>query len=126
MNKFSEAYDIFLSIQRSVRDRIQSSLLRDEPSWRIKNCCPACLHPAPGEDELRHRLHFSLDGGNSLKRFKQSTSFVEPFHSDRILSRARVDAWKHVVKKKKDKSEKKKTIGKKKNGVEEGLRLSLV
>jgi hypothetical protein len=124
-NKFSEAYDIFLAIQRSVRDRIQSALLRDSPSWRIKNCCPACLHPTPGGDDLQHCLHFSMDGGSSLKRFKQTSAFTEFFNSDHILSREKVDEWKHVVKKKKTSTEKskvKRTAGKKRKEAEEGLK----
>jgi hypothetical protein len=117
INKFSEVFHIFLSIQRDIHQRIQQVLGRDDPTWRIKHCCPACLHPEPGADRLRHTLHFSMDGGSSLKRFKRNSAFRGPvFQSNRIISREKVDAWKHVIKRKEvSQAQKKKNKKKKKS-----------
>jgi hypothetical protein len=113
INKFSESFHIFLTIKRSIHQKLQQILGRDDPSWRIKHCCPACLHPVPGTDRLKHVIHFSMDGGSSLKRFKRSCSSCQVFESNRIIPRVKVDGWKHVVKRREVSSMQKKQKRKK-------------
>jgi hypothetical protein len=100
--KFSQAYDIYLAIKRRVDDRIMCVLGREDPSFRIKHFCPACTHKKEGETEtLRYKILYSIDGGTSLKRFKDAgaASKEHHFQSSFLLSRDTVENWKHVIKK---------------------------
>ena len=38
----ADTFDIYLSILRTVNQRVKKALGQDAPDWRAKNSCPAC------------------------------------------------------------------------------------
>jgi len=101
VDKFSDTFDVYLSILRNVDQRVQKALARDTPHWRVQHFCPACTHRIPGEDSLKHSVHLSLDGGMSNKRFKDAggaSNDLQSFETSYILSREAVDEWKDAIK----------------------------
>jgi hypothetical protein len=98
--KFSQAYDLFLAINWNVDQLVQKALGRSDPTFRIKNFCPPCANALKEESTLEYGILYSIDGGNSLKRFKDAGSASKDhiFSSDFLISRDKVDEWKHVIK----------------------------
>lgn len=114
--KFSTAFDLYLRLLRNLDARVQASLGRDHTHHR-KHFCPACTHSVPGESELKYQFLWTMDGGNSTKRWKDagSASNFLTFTGDkdiRIRPEA-VDAFKDVVKQRK-------LVKKKKRGKKRG------
>ncbi|CAK5263328.1 unnamed protein product [Mycena citricolor] len=70
-NQFSVAFDVYSAIRESVDLRIQRTLGRDTPDWRLRNACPACTYTLVGEPILKVKMLVTLDGNNSLKRFNR-------------------------------------------------------
>ncbi|KAL7283095.1 hypothetical protein ACG7TL_002520, partial [Trametes sanguinea] len=64
----SDAFDIYLTVLRHVDQRIQASLGRDTPDWRVKNACPPCGYELEGETPSIFSRKVVIDGNNSLKR----------------------------------------------------------
>lgn len=73
------------------------ALGQDADDWRIKNCCPACMHRVEDEPSLPYDLLLSIDGGNSLKRFSTPGTPLREFSSDYILPRDTVNAMADEV-----------------------------
>jgi hypothetical protein len=111
-SKFSEVYDLYLSILRMVDKQIAKALGRDEALFEIRHFCPCCTYTVDGEPALRYKLLYSLDGGNSYKRFKEagSASHQFNFNSSFIIDRKEVDKWKHVIKRTERKKSKKRPL----------------
>ncbi|KAJ7192038.1 hypothetical protein GGX14DRAFT_380483 [Mycena pura] len=66
--QFTIAYDVYVEILERNRAEVLATLKRDTPSWRLKNCCPACTYKLEGEPKMRFEMLFTMDGNNSLKR----------------------------------------------------------
>ena len=101
IDKFSDTFDVYLSILRTVDQRVRKALGRDDPHWRVQNFCPACTFPIPGDEALKHSVHLSLDGGMSNKRFKDAggaSNDLKSLDTSYILSREVVDEWKDAIK----------------------------
>ncbi|KAJ7798453.1 hypothetical protein B0H14DRAFT_2617878 [Mycena olivaceomarginata] len=67
--QFSVAFNVYLSIRAEVDKRVQVTLGRDTPNWRLKNACPACLYKLEGEQLILLPVLCTFDGNNSLVRF---------------------------------------------------------
>ncbi|KAK6967051.1 hypothetical protein R3P38DRAFT_3337534 [Favolaschia claudopus] len=65
---FSQAFDVYLEIQRMVDERVKRVLGRGAADWRMKNCCPACTYKLEGEMKLVFQMLLTMDGNDSLKR----------------------------------------------------------
>ncbi|GBE82650.1 hypothetical protein SCP_0410350 [Sparassis crispa] len=63
----SNAFDIYLTMQRMIEKRVQSALGHNTPNWRVLNACPACCYSLEGEPELKIGCMYCFDGNNSLK-----------------------------------------------------------
>ncbi|KZT70622.1 hypothetical protein DAEQUDRAFT_633977, partial [Daedalea quercina L-15889] len=64
----ADSYEIYLTILRGVQVKVDASLGRNTPNWRVLNACPACSYKLQDEPDLRWTRMFCLDGNNSLKR----------------------------------------------------------
>ncbi|TFY68930.1 hypothetical protein EVJ58_g720 [Rhodofomes roseus] len=64
----ADTFDVYLTILRQVRNKVNAALGRDTPNWRVLNGCPACNYELLDEPDLRWARMFCLDGNNSLKR----------------------------------------------------------
>ncbi|KAI9063698.1 hypothetical protein FKP32DRAFT_1676382 [Trametes sanguinea] len=98
----ADAFDVYLTIQRSITSRIMKTLGRDEPDWRARNACPACSYVLNDEKPPHFSRLICMDGNNSLKRLattgKRSTGDTRTFESDYFLPRDFVDRYAHEVK----------------------------
>jgi hypothetical protein len=63
----SKAFDVYLSILKTVESQLDKALGHNIPDWRLKNICPCCMHEVEGEEELAHSILTTIDGNNSLK-----------------------------------------------------------
>ena len=99
----SDAFEIYLTIQREVKRRVDVSLGRDSPNWRVLNARPPCAYALSDEPPQRWARIFCLDGNNSLKRLKAcalkkqegDTRVFEA--SDYFLPHSYVDRFAHEV-----------------------------
>ncbi|KAF8145917.1 hypothetical protein K438DRAFT_1629234, partial [Mycena galopus ATCC 62051] len=109
--QFSNTFNLYLAIRAAVDKRVQVTLGRDTPNWRLMNACPTCLYKLEGEDKLDLPFLATMDGNNSLTRFwrcervqhQQDGTAVpgacKERHDDRVapgdyyLSRVEVDKW---------------------------------
>lgn len=69
--QFSICYDVYLAIRLRVDQRIQVSLERDDPGWRLRHACPVCTYKLAGEPELVFDILVTMDGNDSLKRVQR-------------------------------------------------------
>ncbi|KAI0038768.1 hypothetical protein FA95DRAFT_1449808, partial [Auriscalpium vulgare] len=97
--RFSQAFDAYIELQRRLRKRADQALGRDSEHWRLKNSCPCCSFKQPGEPTLTPaRLH-AMDGCSSHKRLKGVGHTDErSFDSSYFLSPEQVDVFKDEVK----------------------------
>ncbi|EIW83300.1 hypothetical protein CONPUDRAFT_42015, partial [Coniophora puteana RWD-64-598 SS2] len=111
--QFTIAFDVYQQVLAEVNIKVQCALQRDTPDWRLKNACPACTYKLEDEDDLRFAMLYTMDGNDSMKRYRRrtsqadsmdaSTSATAPVSSelptafklrtDRYLSREEVDMW---------------------------------
>ncbi|EMD33855.1 hypothetical protein CERSUDRAFT_55723, partial [Gelatoporia subvermispora B] len=99
----SNAFDTYLAIHRIIDRRINSTLGRDTPDWRVLNACLACCYELEDEAPLRFSRMICVDGNNSLKRMAKvadrqvgdSRVFSE---SDYFLPEDYVNTYAHEVK----------------------------
>ncbi|KAJ7062969.1 hypothetical protein B0H15DRAFT_794779 [Mycena belliarum] len=110
--QFSIAYDLYLDVRRRTDEKVMECLGRDDPSWRLKNACPACTYKLQGEEKMIFEMLTTMDGNDSLKRVLRRTKTVnleengEPTlgpSKERVdnrdagdgyfLSREKVDKW---------------------------------
>ncbi|KAI0362962.1 hypothetical protein BV20DRAFT_959256 [Pilatotrama ljubarskyi] len=98
----SDAFDIYLAILRSVRQRVQAALGRDTPHWRALNSCPPCSYVLEGEIPPTFDRLLVMDGNNSLKRVGtiggRSAGDLRTFESDYFLPTAYVDKFANEIK----------------------------
>ncbi|KAI0371572.1 hypothetical protein BV20DRAFT_1035216 [Pilatotrama ljubarskyi] len=98
----SDAYDVYLTMLRSIDARISTSLKRDTPDWRVQNLCPACCYVLEDEPPLVWGHMYCIDGNNSLKRIAKfghrEVADTRDFdESDYYLPAAWVDQFKDEV-----------------------------
>ncbi|KAJ3003115.1 hypothetical protein NUW54_g1805 [Trametes sanguinea] len=115
----TDVFDVYLSIQRSIAQRVMKSLGHNEPDWHARNGCPACFYvvcvPVPSaehevtrpfqlvSEKLPRFSHLiGMDSNNSLKRLATSgsctTGDTRDFGSDYHLPRNFIDSFVHKVK----------------------------
>ena len=73
--QFSNCYDLYLEIQRNVRQRVDTALQRG-PTWRMKNACPTCTYKLKDEPQMRFSMLITMDGNDSLKRVTLAKTVV--------------------------------------------------
>ncbi|EGN97916.1 hypothetical protein SERLA73DRAFT_109190 [Serpula lacrymans var. lacrymans S7.3] len=104
--QFSAAYDVYLEIVYRVDALMKVELQQDSPHWRLKNSCPACFYKLKDEPSLGIEWLVSIDGNNSLKRWKSSTygllsrSDSRKPRTDYWVDKEAVDRYKDQVKSK--------------------------
>lgn len=91
--QFSAAFDLFLRVKEIVRLRVAKELGRNEPNWRLKNACPACLYKVEGEAPLDPPILVTMDGNNSLKRAERRETLVD--ESGQTIQGASVESIDH-------------------------------
>ncbi|KIY47957.1 hypothetical protein FISHEDRAFT_44267 [Fistulina hepatica ATCC 64428] len=64
--QLSNAYDVYLSIQRAISADAQSALKRD-PTIQAQLLCPPCMYRLEQEMPLQPSMLVACDGNNSLK-----------------------------------------------------------
>lgn len=91
--QFSIAFDLYLAIRAIVARRVQTSLGRNTPDWRLKNACPACTYELEGEDKLVFDILATMDGGDSLKRVLRRDKPATPIDDEPTVgvSKERID-----------------------------------
>jgi hypothetical protein len=112
--KFSEAFDVYLSLYMSLLKRINTALGRGDDTWHLNNFCPACTNAQPHDEDIEHGFGYAVDGANAEKRWAdagRANAFRSYTHDSHLrLSPTAVDEFKHVV------TRRKKTPVKKKKG----------
>ncbi|KAG1885372.1 hypothetical protein F4604DRAFT_1878101 [Suillus subluteus] len=97
----SGAFDAYLAILRGVDKKINETLGRDTPNWRILNACPPCTYELEEEPTLTFGRMYVLDGGNSAKRMAEGArnrgDMREYTESDYLLPRTYVDKFANEV-----------------------------
>jgi len=109
--QFSIAFDLYLAIRANVNQRVQVTLGRDSPDWRLKHACPACTYKLKNEHPLLFKMLYAMDGNDSLRRvLRRSPSdddeslgascehtSDQQVPGDCYLSREYVDKWAEGV-----------------------------
>ncbi|KAJ7433562.1 hypothetical protein FB451DRAFT_1345086 [Mycena latifolia] len=80
--QFSIAFDLYLATLAEVEKRVLGVLGRNTPSWQLKNAYPPCMYKLEGEAELLLLLLTTMDGNNSLRRFRQMSCTEEDVVED--------------------------------------------
>ncbi|KAG6809770.1 hypothetical protein H0H92_014809 [Tricholoma furcatifolium] len=108
--QFRIAFDVYLAILAEVKARVDESLARNSPGWRLKNACAACTYRLEDEPDLHFKMLVTMDGNDSLKRLRcaETTQREEEepsigpsksrmdsrvVHGDYYLTRQAVDRW---------------------------------
>ena len=65
--QFRIAYDCYLEIMRSIRDRVQTAIGIDSLDSHTRSLCPPCSYELKDALPLHPKKLFSMDGNNSLK-----------------------------------------------------------
>ncbi|KAG6895202.1 hypothetical protein C0992_002602 [Termitomyces sp. T32_za158] len=91
----SNAFDVYLTLQRIIDKRVAKELGRDTENWRVLNGCPPCSYVLEDEPPLRFSRMFAMDGNNSLKRVGDLRTFED---SHFYLSNNYVNKFAHEVK----------------------------
>lgn len=55
-------------MRETVAVRVQATIKRDSPDWRLKHACPACTYKLADEEPLLYTMLYTMDGNDSLKR----------------------------------------------------------
>ncbi|EDQ98473.1 uncharacterized protein LACBIDRAFT_335934 [Laccaria bicolor S238N-H82] len=71
--QFPNCFDVYLSIRNCVNRRIEITLKRDDPGWRLCHACPCCTHKLVDEPKLIFDMLITMDGNSN-------TSNVEKLH----------------------------------------------
>lgn len=110
--KFTEAFDVYLSLHMSLLKCVNEVLGRGDDSWHMKNFCPACTYTQANEGDIVYSFGYVLDGVNAQKCWADSghaNSFRSYSHdSDIRMQPSKVDEFKHVVTRRKKVTKKKK------------------
>ncbi|KAI0697792.1 hypothetical protein BC835DRAFT_1405591 [Cytidiella melzeri] len=67
VEQFSATFDVYLEILHRVESRVNVTLRRDTPEWRLRNACPPCMYTLTNEPDLGLSMLCSMDGNSSLK-----------------------------------------------------------
>ena len=111
---FSQAFDVFLDVQRRLQRSVDAALGRDGLNWDMKNGCPACAFEVgslcktrfsafifsqqPDEERLVPARMHAIDGCDSQKRAKTvGICDKRIFDGKYFLSRSFVDGFKDKV-----------------------------
>ncbi|KAF8584066.1 hypothetical protein K439DRAFT_1616951 [Ramaria rubella] len=76
-DRFSEAYDVYVSICVTVQNRVATALGRDTPHWRLKNACPPCTYKLEGETALKIAMQMTMDGNNTQKHMERTVRHAD-------------------------------------------------
>ena len=102
--QFTIAYDVYLAIQRRVKQQVQTALGYDTPNHQLLNICPACFYELDDEPDLKFSFFCLINANNSLKRIgaamHNTTARLDSrvLDSDRWLSPKEVDRFADEVK----------------------------
>ncbi len=66
--QFRICYDLYCEILNRVEGQLMKALQREDPDWRLHNCCPSCTYNLKDEPKLRFSKLFTMDGNDSMKR----------------------------------------------------------
>ncbi|KAH9899139.1 hypothetical protein C8Q73DRAFT_639779 [Cubamyces lactineus] len=101
-NAIADAFDVYLTIQRLVSQRVMGALGRDLPDWRARHGCPACAYTLDDEDPGVFSRIICMDANNSLKRTgalgKRAIGDTRQFTSDYFLPPEFVNRYANEVK----------------------------
>lgn len=81
---------MYLDILHAVDVRINKTLHRDTPNWRMLNACAPCLYQLEGEPKLSPALLATMDGNQSLKLVDNQYRSGVPLQDTKT---ARTDFW---------------------------------
>ncbi len=96
-------FDVYLEILHHIDQRVNRTLQRDAPDWRVRNICPPCMYTLTGEPELPLSLLCEMDGNSSLKLVDSAIRAGAPrtdertFRSDIWITPEEVDRFKNEV-----------------------------
>ena len=102
-DQFSNSYDCYLEICRSLDFQVQVALKRDPKTWYMQNVCPPCLYKTESEPYLKYSFLAAMDGNNSLKLFDsdlrpgQQQADDRVSYSPRWITPEEVDQFKDEV-----------------------------
>jgi hypothetical protein len=65
--QMSKAFDVYLSILKTVESQLDKAFGHNLPDWWLKNICLCCMHKVEGEQELAHGILTTVNSNNSLK-----------------------------------------------------------
>ena len=54
--QLSIAFDVYIEMLHRVRQCVLKAVNRDEPEWRIENCCPSCTYRLQDEPNMRFSM----------------------------------------------------------------------
>ncbi|THG94779.1 hypothetical protein EW026_g6755 [Hermanssonia centrifuga] len=103
VEEFSMTFDVYLEILHHIDQRVNRTLRRDAPDWRVRNICPPCMYTLTGEPELPLSLLCEMDGNSSLKLVDSAIRAGAPctdertFRSDIWITPEEVDRFKDEV-----------------------------
>ncbi|KAG2065100.1 hypothetical protein BDR04DRAFT_1033676 [Suillus decipiens] len=99
-DQFSIAFDIYLTILRSVRSQVDMALSRTDPDWRLRHGCLPCMFEVsqPNECLLYPASLKAMDGNNSAKHMANAGSAnLCIFPSRYMIPLDQVDVFKDDV-----------------------------
>lgn len=103
-DQFSNSYDCFLEICRTLDSQVQVVLQRDPKTWYMQNVCLPCLYKTISELYLKFSFLAAMDGNNSLKLFDSLFRAGTQWANDRVsrlprwITMEEVDQFKDEVK----------------------------
>ncbi|KAF8577527.1 hypothetical protein K439DRAFT_1533176 [Ramaria rubella] len=95
-NKFSDAYDIYVTICTEVQHQVSTMLGQDAPDWHLKNACLACTYKLDGEPLLKISMQVTMDDNNTQKHV-HSDYYLSPQEHNKIHRLATTGMEGHPV-----------------------------
>ncbi|KAJ3924130.1 MAG: hypothetical protein NXY57DRAFT_970657 [Lentinula lateritia] len=75
--QLSAAFDLYIAILNTVRNRTREFLGRQGRDWRMLNTCPPCQYRLQEDDKLDVRMIVTMDGNDSLRRVEQKEDTLQ-------------------------------------------------
>jgi hypothetical protein len=100
--QFRVAFDVYLELQRRVRQRASTALNHDI-HCRQRNVCPPCFYKISDEAPLKFSALLAMDGNNSLKLvdsiFRRGEQRIDSrvIQSDKWVTPEEVDIFKDEI-----------------------------